>query len=227
MMKWMAVFFLVLCAPAQAWECKYDKRIEQALNVSGSDLLKVAAAAGDLEITGESGRSEVEIRGRVCVSEEEWLDEATIEISTGEVASIAVVLPDSNGWSLWGNRYAYIDLELLVPNGLDLDVKDSSGDIEIENVAAVRLKDSSGDIEINDVAGTVEIKDSSGDIRVQDVAGDFTVHSDSSGQIRGSDIEGNVLVENDSSGDIRFTNVGRNVTCLLYTSDAADDPTLV
>lgn len=212
MIKWMAVFFLILCAPAQAWECKYDKRVDQDLDVSGSSLLKVAAVAGDLRITGESGRNEVEIRGKICVSEEEWLDDVTIETTTGDTASIAVVVPDSDGWSLWGNRYAYVDLELLVPADLNLDVKDSSGDMEIESVAAVRVQDSSGDIEITDATGPIEVKDSSGDIRVEDIAGDFTVLSDSSGQIRGNDIEGNVLVENDSSGDIRFTHIGKNVT---------------
>lgn len=211
MIKWAAVLFLVACAPVQAWQCKYDKRIDQSLDVSGSSLLAVAAAAGDLRITGKPGVSEVQISGKVCVSEEAWLDGVSIETSGGDRASISVVIPDSNGWSIFGSRYAYVDLELVVPDDLDLDVRDSSGDMEIEHVAAVTVKDSSGDIEISDASGPVIVRDSSGDIRVQDLAGDFTVVSDSSGDIRGKDIEGDVLVESDSSGDILFTRIGQSV----------------
>jgi hypothetical protein len=211
MIKWAAVLIFVASAPLQAWQCAYDKRIDQVLDVSGSSILDVAAAAGDLEINGESGTNEVKIRGKVCVSEEEWLDEVTIETSKGDRAMVSVVIPDSDGWTIWGSRYAYVDLELVVPDGLNLDIRDSSGDIEIENVAAVEVKDSSGDIRITGASGPVVIRDSSGDIRVQDLASDFTVISDSSGEIRGKDIEGSARVESDSSGDILFSRIGQNV----------------
>ena len=211
MIKWVAVLIFVASTPVQAWQCEYDKRIDQVLDVSGSSVLDVAAAAGDLRISGKPGTDEVKIRGKVCVSEEEWLDEVTVETSTGDRATVSVVIPDSEGWTIWGSRYAYVDLELVIPDGLNLDVRDSSGDIEIENVAAVELKDSSGDIRITDASGPVVIRDSSGDIRVQDLASDFTVVSDSSGEIWGKDIEGNAVVESDSSGDIIFSRVGKNV----------------
>lgn len=211
-MKWPVMITLVLSAPLQAWDCKYSRTIDDTLDVSDAELIKIAAGAGELDIVGERGRNDVSIRGKVCVSKEEWLDEVSIESSSGKTSRIAVKLPDIDGWSITGNRYASVDLELVVPADIALNVQDSSGDLEIENVAAVTLKDSSGDIEIENVSGSVEIKDSSGDIEVRDIAGDLVIPSDSSGSIRGSDIEGSVLVENDSSGDIRFSNVGQDVT---------------
>jgi hypothetical protein len=211
MIKWAVILILAASAPAQAWQCKYDKRIDDVLEVSSSEVLEVAAAAGELRITGEPGIHEVRIRGDACASEEEWLDEISIETSSGRRASVSVVLPDSEGWSLWGSKYVYVDLELVVPEGLDLDVRDSSGDMKISNVAGLAVQDSSGEIEITDAAGPVEIRDSSGEIRIDRVAGDLTIVSDSSGGIRGTDIAGDVRVESDSSGDIRFTRVGRSV----------------
>ena len=222
-MKKTVLFLAILAAPAlQAWDCKYEKQIDQELDLSGSETLRVDAAAGDLEIRGGSGDM-AKIRGRVCVSEEEWLDESGVEVSGGKDASIAVVLPRSgNGWSWTGKEYASLDLELSVPAGIHLDVSDSSGDVSIEGVASVSVKDSSGDIEINDIQGDVSLADSSGDIEVEDVGGNVTVENDSSGDIDGDRIEGGVLVMKDSSGGIRFSNVGQD---FVVEKDSSGDIT--
>lgn len=210
-MKKLLVLVAVLCAPAlQAWDCKYEKSIDQSLDLSGSERLAVQAAAGDLEIRGVAGQT-ARISGRICVSEEEWLDQAGVETESGRNAMIRVKLPNSgDGWSWTGNNYATLDLELEVPESLPLNVKDSSGDISIRNVAAVSVQDSSGDIEIEDVRGDVVASDSSGDIELSSIGGDVTVENDSSGDIRGERIDGSVLVEKDSSGGIRFDDVGRD-----------------
>ena len=189
MKKSMLLIVCMFSSQLSAWDCKYEKQIDQSLDLSGSSELQVLAAAGDLEITGAESISEATIKGRVCVSSEEWLEAANVETSGGDRAKILVNLPDTDGgWSWTGRRYAYLDLVLLVPNDMPLDVKDSSGDVEIQSVAAVSIQDSSGDIEIADVSGPVRIRDSSGDIEVNDVDGDVTIVSDSSGDIEGEDI---------------------------------------
>ena len=215
MNRWIVLLVLLLllliAADVQA-ECEFERLLDQSLDVSGSQSLAISAAAGDLKIVGVSGSDEVKISGRICVSEEKWLDESRLESRSGDRAEINVVLPDMSGsWSLWGNKYAYMDLELEVPDGLALELRDSSGDIDIEDISTLSIQDSSGDIEVRNAAGLVEIQDSSGDIVVKGLHGDFTIISDSSGDIRGSGIEGNVLVKSDSSGDIRFTDVGKDV----------------
>jgi len=204
-------------------DCEFEKRIDQELDLSGSEQLSVLAVAGDLEIVGVKSTDKAGIRGRVCVSEEEWLEESGVETSKGRQAEIRVVLPDSDGgWSWTGQEYAYLDLKVEVPNGLDLVVKDSSGDVEIEGAGAVEIKDSSGDMEIKDSEGPVSIRDSSGHIEVADIEGDVTVESDSSGDIEGRDIDGSVLVRHDSSGDIRFSDVSGNV---IVEHDSSGDIT--
>jgi hypothetical protein len=205
--------FLVLLAAlaagsAQAWDCKYEKDIDISLNLTGSEQLNVVAAAGDLEIVGHAGTTEARVRGKVCASEEEWLDQAEIVTGEGRNASITVSLPDSgSGWSWTGSQYVYMDLEIDVPSGIALDVRDSSGDVKIEGTGAVTLQDSSGDIDIENVTGDVVLEDSSGDIDLLAIAGNVTVRQDSSGDIDGRRIEGAVRVEKDSSGDIRFERV--------------------
>ena len=212
-MKNTLLIGLLLAAPAaQAWDCKYEKDIDQALDLAGSEELVVNAAAGDLEIRGDGAGDAAVIRGKLCVSEEGWLDEARVETLSGRRAEISVELPETSGWSLTGNRYAYLDLELHVPARMALDVRDSSGDAEISGVAAVRVSDSSGDLELENIDGPVVLKDSSGGIELADIRGDVTVESDSSGDIEGERITGNVLVERDSSGSIYFEGISGNVT---------------
>ena len=204
---------LVLLVPfsLQASDCKYSKDISQTLDLAGSTELAVMAVAGDLRVKGVSGSTQAVIKGKVCASKEEWMEESRVEASGGKRAQIGVVLPGvDSDWSLTGMSYVYLDLELEVPDHIALDVRDSSGDIDIRGVSALTVKDSSGDIDIEDSTGPITVQDSSGDIELNDIKRSVTIESDSSGDIRGSDIEGTVLVVSDSSGDISFKDVGEN-----------------
>lgn len=198
---------------AVADSCKFEKKIDMTLDLSNSELLAISAVAGDLEINGVSRSDQALISGRACVSKESWLDDSNVETKAGQRAEITVILPDTDGgWSLLGRgNYRWIDLKIQVPDDLALEVKDSSGDLRLENVASVRVQDSSGDIEISKVHGAVSVQDSSGDIDVDEIEGDFTVDADSSGDIYAEDITGTMLVVQDSSGDIRATRVSDDV----------------
>jgi hypothetical protein len=211
MNKFLVLFAVLAAGNAQAWNCKFEKEIDRTLDLAGSEQLSVIAGAGDLEITGKAGTTETRVRGKVCASEQGWLDDADIVTEDGKNAEIAVIIPKTdNGWSVNGNQYVYIDLYIEVPSDIPLDVKDSSGDLEIRSTASVTVSDSSGDIDIEDVNGDVVLNDSSGDIELLDINGNVNVRQDSSGDIYGRDIHGSVLVERDSSGDIRFQDVRDN-----------------
>ena len=210
-MKRTLVVCALLVSPAlQAGNCEYSKEIEEKLDLSGSQKLTVNALAGDLEVRGVKG-DEAVIRGTVCVSEEDWLEEAGVKARVGENAEITVELPNTSGWSWTGNRYAYIDLDVGVPSGIAVEASDSSGDAEFSGLAALNVKDSSGDLDIRDIGGAVVIEDSSGDIKVRGVKGDVTVPRDSSGDMEIEDVTGDVLVERDSSGGMYFREVGGSV----------------
>lgn len=201
--------------------CKFEKEIDLTLDLTDSDSLIILAAAGDLDISGVPGSNQAVIHARVCASKEQWLAESEVEIINGTQAQISVILPDTgSGWSLLANRYAWLDLHITLPQDIALDVKDSSGDIDIKNIAAIELRDSSGDIRIAHVSGAVSLQDSSGDIDVSHVGGDFTIESDSSGDIYGHDIKGSVLVKKDSSGDIRMQRIAQNV---IIEKDSSGD----
>ena len=202
------VGLLVIPSIAQAEDCEHSKEIEMTLDLSDTETLAVLAGAGTLKVFGESGTDEATISATACASTEEWLEESSVNARSGDMAKIEVELPETgNTWSLFGDKYAYIDLELNVPDGMKLNVVDSSGSLTMENVGELSLTDSSGSIKLKGVNGPLRLKDSSGSISMNDVDGDVTIVSDSSGSISGGKIEGSVLVKRDSSGSIKFEDV--------------------
>ena len=206
--------------------CKYEKDIDLTLDLSASDVLAISAAAGDLEVIGVSGSSQAVIHARVCTSKEAWLEESGINTEQGRNAQIQVELPGTDGdWSLFGNNYAWMDLKIEVPQELELEIRDSSGDVFLKNIAAVNVQDSSGDIEIEKARSSVSIRDSSGDIDIDETEGDLTIEADSSGDIYARDINGSVLIKQDSSGDIQVSHVSDDVVVERDSSgdiDASD-----
>ncbi|KAA9132733.1 hypothetical protein F3N42_05835 [Marinihelvus fidelis] len=208
----MGAIALVLAA-GNAWagDCDHEQRLDRSLDLSGASVLKIDAAAGSLDIEGRPDTGSAQVVARLCASSQELLDETRLILEAGNEARIAVDIPDTDGGFFGGNRYAYVDLEIRVPETLPLDVRDSSGGMDIENVGALKVKDSSGHIDISDVNGPVELSDSSGGIELEDIEGDVHIVSDSSGEISGEDINGSVLVSRDSSGSIQFENVQGDV----------------
>jgi hypothetical protein len=195
-----------------AGPCKFEKDIDLTVDLTSSNILAIHAGAGELDVVGVTGSNQAVIKGKVCASKEEWLEESTVNTSVGNNAKIEVYLPSSdNGWSWSGSSYVWMDLRIEVPADLALKVKDSSGDLFLKNIADLEIQDSSGDIEIESARGTISIADSSGDIDIDEAEGDLTIESDSSGDINANDIRGSVLVLNDSSGDIDLTHISDDV----------------
>ncbi len=210
---------LLISGGVQAWGgCEHERKLEESMKVSGESLA-IVAGAGDLEIIGDPGTDVVNVQARICASKSEWAEEAGVAMSSQGDARVEVIIPKTSGMGGWGNNYLSIDLVVRVPADLALDVKDSSGDVDMRGVGAVTIKDSSGDIEISQAA-SVMVEDSSGDIELDGITGDVTVAQDSSGDIRGRDVGGSVVVARDSSGDIRFRDVSND---FLVERDSSGD----
>jgi DUF4097 and DUF4098 domain-containing protein YvlB len=188
------------------------------MRLSG-DSLAIVAGAGDLEIIGDEGSDTVSVRARICASKPEWAEKAGVAMSSEGDARVEVIIPETSRMGGWGDNYLMVDLLVRVPADVALDVRDSSGDVEMKDVGAVSIEDSSGDIEIFQAASVV-VSDSSGDIELEQITGDVTVVQDSSGDIRGRGVGGSVVVTRDSSGDIRFRDVSKD---FLVERDSSGD----
>lgn len=189
-----------LAGPALAWEnCGAAARREAETDAAGVERVEIVAGAGELEVAGVSGGTTVRARGDACAYDEEDLGaiDLRVERSGTTVRVLAQIPRDVDGASL--------DFTVEVPDGVQVHLTDSSGDLRVEHVAALDVRDSSGDINVEDVKGALEVEDSSGEIELHSV-GDVHVVSDSSGgiQIRRAR---SVRIDTDSSGDIEAIDV--------------------
>ncbi|MBO9663865.1 DUF4097 family beta strand repeat-containing protein [Dokdonella sp.] len=213
MLSRTAVFLLLALSPLAAFadnDCAFRAERTLDIDVKGVDTFKLDTGAGDLDVKGVPGLARIEIRGKACASDQDRL--AALQLTQrrdGNTAFAATQIPDSDGGvNPFGSRYAYIDVEVRMPAELALQLRDSSGDIEIAGLRkGIDLTDSSGDIELRDVAGAVRISDTSGDIEVDGAEGDVTIDADSSGDIDLRNVRGDAYVRNDSSGDVKFRRV--------------------
>jgi hypothetical protein len=187
--------------------CDVSRDLERTVSADGVSRLTVHAGSGELRIEGHDDLTEIVAVGRACASEEEYLDDLTMSVEArGDDVTLETHYPDRSGW---GSGRASIDLVVMVPTGLAVDVDDSSGGMEVEGTGALRIDDSSGSIRVADIRGAVSIDDSSGGIEVRGVEGDLTLE-DGSGGIELRAVAGTVRVR-DGSGSIEVVEAGADV----------------
>ena len=196
---------LIACVlPSYASRCEESKQINHRISAEQLTRLKVNALAGSLDIEGSDGE-EIVVQAYACADEKEYLDQMTIDIDESDnELNLTVMIPyHKDGWYA---DYAYMDIQITVPERLATEIKDSSGDLEVEGANITLVDDSSGNIRLSDLTGNLRIRDSSGDVSIRSLKGDINI-TDSSGLLDIRDIEGNVYIPQDSSGDIEIDTV--------------------
>ena len=108
----------------------------------------------------------------------------------------------NSGWSwVWGDKAPGIEIEVRVPEAMDVVVKTSGGEISVENIQGMcDLKTSGGRIELEGIVGNVKAKTSGGRIDVESVDGDLDIAS-SGGAIDVDGVTGTVNAQT-SGGSI-------------------------
>jgi DUF4097 and DUF4098 domain-containing protein YvlB len=220
-----APFLIGSAAHAQ----NYSAPRNAVVDASGARTVEVEAAAGSLRVEGKPGLRQVQVTGTARASSQQFLNQIRlIAERRGDVVFIKADIPDHEWRNNYDNYSAALDLVIEVPQGINADVSDGSGDAKVFNVGSLDAKDGSGDFSVDGAAGAVRIVDGSGQLTIENVGGDisvsdgsgeielrnvmgsFTVESDGSGNIYATDVRGSVIVESDGSGNIEVNKVGRD-----------------
>lgn len=223
-----APFLLGSTAYAQSYG-DYTAPRNAVVDAAGARMVEVEAAAGSLRIEGKAGLRQVQVTGTARSSSQRGLSEIRlIAERRGDVVFIKADIPDDErGFRDRDNWSAALDLVIQVPQGINaevsdgsgeakvlnvgaLEASDGSGDFSVEGASSVHITDGSGNLRIENVGGDVTVSDGSGEIDVRNVTGSFTVETDGSGSIIATDVRGSVIVENDGSGEIEVNKVGRD-----------------
>ena len=228
-MRSFIVMAMFIASIANAGWKDYSETKELSIDAGGIEQLRIEAGAGSMDVKGVPGLDDITVTATI-VAEGADEDEArslmdkrmtlTLE-AKGERAQLTSTLED--GFLGMGPN-ARIDLEIRVPSGTAIDIRDSSGSIDlydveadvkiddgsgsidVHNVAGVTIDDGSGSIDVSNTAGDVSIVDGSGSISVQSVQGSVTI-DDGSGGIRVSDVEKDLVIVDDGSGGVNYSNV--------------------
>lgn len=207
---WLLVGTLLSAGPVAAQDrdrCEFRSEISAALSASASELLTVSAGSGSLVVEGRAGTSVVTVIATACASDERRLEELEVLLERrGSTVDVETFYPD-NAWR--GRSYAYIDLRVEVPMGMDAEIDDGSGSVSLSGLGDLTLDDGSGEIYVEDIRGSVDIDDGSGKIEIRDVQGDVFV-DDGSGSIEIVGVAGSIRLE-DGSGSIDIRDVGQDV----------------
>lgn len=177
---------------------------------------------GDLIIRGDPAATSVQMR--VSIDRywlfklgEEGILKKLIKVSGEGTPELKIVTYIEPSWRNYGRAEYPIDFEVVVPAGAVLNLRDTSGKIEVSDIqSAVEVHDGSGTIAVRHVKGPLTIDKESGDMRVQDVLGTTTIASRSGqlhflrvGELNVTASDGNLDVID--AGSARLVNKGGNI----------------
>ena len=218
---------------AASW---YEEMEQKTISVEGEKLLVIITKSGDILVTGEDGRDEISLRlvKKVKADDAEEAEKLASMMEL-EVTRDDTVLRISTEYPRQGrekrsllsylfDRYPKMKMELvlLVPAELALEVETASGDVAVEEMQGeIDITAASGDIKVENAGGNVIVHVASGDIDVTGMGGSAKLVS-ASGDVEGRDIAGECIV-NTASGDIELSNLDGDLEMRPVTGDASID----
>lgn len=200
-------------AAGAAERCRYSAPRNAELDAAGLKLLSVKIGPDELAIHGEPGLAKIVVSGTACASNEKWL--ANIKVDAQRHGDNASIVADDGDhgvvFSLFGESYAYLKLDVRVPQSLAVKLMQGSGDSQANGLASLDATLGSGDLKINGIKGGLGLRVGSGDVVASDV-GSLNVSSVGSGDVSVDGVHGDVRVGGVGSGDLGLRNVTGNVS---------------
>jgi len=208
----MILLWIQMEAPAQ------DEMVK-----SYSGIESVTIEGGSLEVTYQGSPDKTDIEINAYLGPEKEQEKELVFVTMGNVLKVAYK-PQQRSHNNYRGPKRYV--RITGPEDMELEVKNSSGKIVVENVNSERtfltissghvtasgiggdlvLKGSSGNIEVKDVAGSVTCSITSGVSTIDAVEGDLSFSS-TSGRLKASDIRGRVDAKL-TSGSVSLNRVG-------------------
>jgi Toastrack DUF4097 len=208
----LSLILIAASSPALAMhDCKFSAERNLDIDPAGLKALQLVLGASDAHVDGVAGLKRIEVRGKACASEQEWLKDLTVEQErSGDRVRVTTQTDHGMRINWFGSHYAYIDLEVRLPADLLVEIDAGSGDSRVANVAGLKFGSGSGDLNVDHVAGELSVRVGSGDVIADDV-GRVNVERVGSGDIRASKVRGDAQVGHVGSGDLSFTDVHGSV----------------
>jgi hypothetical protein len=196
---------------ASAAECRYTAPRNLHADLAGVRGVQIDLHSHDLHLSGHNGGGALDLSGRACASSQAALDNLQVTSHReGDQLIIDIGSDHSFSMGLFGESYAYLELQAQLPANIPVNINSGSGDAYINGLSQLNAQTGSGDLHIDHIAGDVSITSGSGDVELSDV-GSLHVGSMGSGDVRGRDIHRGVDIGTVGSGDLTLEHVGGSV----------------
>lgn len=202
--------FALLAASASAFarpECRFSADRNFDVDAAGVKALQLVLGPHDARLEGVAAGNRIEVRGKACASDEAYLKDLDVQHErSGDRVRISAERDNPVHMNLFGTNYAYLQLDIRLPQSLLVELQTGSGDADVTNVAALRYGAGSGDLKARHIAGEVSVRVGSGDVIIDDL-GSLAIERVGSGDIHATNVRGEVTVGNVGSGDLRLADV--------------------
>lgn len=183
------------------------KTYPMTVPAEGARTITFNVQEGDFVLRGDPNAKEVRMqvsidRTWIFKLGEEGILKKLIKVEGEGTDHVTVRTNIEPSWKNWFRAEYPIDFEVVLPAKALLEIRDTSGKIEISGMRGdVDVVDTSGTLAINDVTGAVRVVKESGDIRIGQIAGLTSIQS-KSGQMQLRDLAGLEITASDGNLDI-------------------------
>lgn len=227
-MKKVGVFLILVATVIGLTACSFNKIEEtkkEEISSDGISQLNIDAGSGELVVKGDKDAKTIKVIASIKRSENVDKDAFIVNLqSKGDTANLEVKLKP-----VWFSiSYRSMDVYVIVPEDLNVNVTDGSGFAEVGNISGdVVIDDGSGDLKLENLIGEVKITDGSGDMSITDLnnlksiddgSGSINIKNsggmlkviDGSGDLEVSQYKGDITID-DGSGDMDISEVNGSV----------------
>ncbi len=230
----LTAFLLLLASSLPAFAAPRRKSYPMNVAAGGVTSIVFEVEEGDFVLRGDPQATEVRMqvsidRAWIFKLGEEGILKRLVKISGQGTHELTIRTDIPRALSNWGRAQYPVDFEVVVPAGVRLRLRDTSGVIVISGMQReVEIEDGSGTLEVRQLAGALRVKKESGDVRIEDVAGATTLHSRSGqmklrrlGELEIEASEGNIHVREVAGA--RIHNRGGNLNITQVSGDLTID----
>ncbi len=244
----ITVFILLISQGAGA-RSRYEYPFTQNLKIEPGTEVIIKNVTGDIRVSQGPP-------GQLTIGGKKVIKASSRRIADAQAKGIKVEVKREKGkvwivvkgggqrsrtfFGFWRRVSSWIDFNLLVPPGTDLEVTSTSGDITAKGVKGrITIKTTSGDLCLQGFVGPTIVHTTSGDVSLKGIVGQVNMEGTSSdldlsgikgdidisvtsGDIEGRDIEGNLTVEG-TSGDVEITRLRGNLQISLRSGEVKAD----
>jgi len=201
------------------WFSAYESReMILPLSVPEGKTLRIENPCGDVRLKGSAEKGEIhaqlKVRGGDETQARENADAFTLLVEESD-HQVLIRQHDVPGIEL--------DLDIKVLGTVNVEVRNASGDVELNDVGSCKVQSQAGDVLIRRANGLIEITCQSGDVAVEDSTTPSLTLESKSGDVSIKSVTGNISMRT-ASGDVSLLECsGKTISIESVSGDVSVD----